>query len=327
MDLEPPRNHHRLSKVRAIGKLVQSAWETPTIKSFLLSIEGIFDDPQLNPSFIPLQESQLAAVERRRDEISRSMAFRPGQWVDFFVPHIDFVGGFSITSTPRQLQKDLTIELAIKKAHVNPVVRWLHEESRLGDRVQVRIGGNFVLHEPDQPADPAVVTTRIPPNILLIAGGVGATPIISMATHIVDTNTAQPPSHPPKLNAVMLYSSRHASELLFSDRLAALAARPNSGLKLHFFVSQRGPPRLHESTEEERQRWEAAHADKPPPEHCRFGHIDRDAIAQQLEEMERETGTRPFVYMCGPPSMEQDVVGILNDLQFPSSHLFFEKWW
>lgn len=61
------------------------------------------------------------------------LAFLPGQWVDFAVPGITAAGGYSFTSTPRQLQQRGTFELAVRRS-AHPVAAWLH------DKVQEFVG-------------------------------------------------------------------------------------------------------------------------------------------------------------------------------------------
>jgi ferredoxin-NADP reductase len=53
--------------------------------------------------------------------------FKPGQWVDVFIPGVSVVGGFSITSTPKRLKDSSTIQLAIKKSE-DPPAAWVHNE-------------------------------------------------------------------------------------------------------------------------------------------------------------------------------------------------------
>ena len=54
-------------------------------------------------------------------------SFKPGQWVDFHIPGLEHIGGFSITSTPLALKQSRTIELAVKRASYPPA-RWVHEQ-------------------------------------------------------------------------------------------------------------------------------------------------------------------------------------------------------
>jgi len=55
------------------------------------------------------------------------LSFLPGQWVDFFIPGLTTVGGFSFTSTPRQLAQRGSFELAVKRSRHAPAA-WLHDK-------------------------------------------------------------------------------------------------------------------------------------------------------------------------------------------------------
>ncbi len=87
--------------------------ETPTVKSFLLDLNG------------------------------RALGFRAGQWVDLFVTieGAEAVGGYSITSSPAVQTR---IALAIKRdGSEHPVTAWLHDEAQAGDAVEITLGGDF----------------------------------------------------------------------------------------------------------------------------------------------------------------------------------------
>ena len=58
------------------------------------------------------------------------MSFQPGQWVDFHVPGVDQVGGYSICSPPAQLRGERTFDLAVKLSSYPPAI-WLHHQARL----------------------------------------------------------------------------------------------------------------------------------------------------------------------------------------------------
>ena len=104
--------------------------------------------------------------------------FRCGQWIDCRVDDVDAVGGYSVCSTPTQLRRDGVIELAIKLSR-HPVAIWFHQRARVGARVDVRFGGDFVYDKAD--------THR---HIVMLAGGVGINPFISIwrKTHSKSNN-------------------------------------------------------------------------------------------------------------------------------------------
>ena len=49
--------------------------------------------------------------------------------VDFFIPGVEKVGGFSMCSCPGLLQREGVIELAVKKA-LHPPAHWIHTAVR-----------------------------------------------------------------------------------------------------------------------------------------------------------------------------------------------------
>ena len=59
--------------------------------------------------------------------IPESMIFFLSFWtrVDFFIPGLATVGGFSICSSPRELKEFNTIELAVKDSQ-HPPALWVH---------------------------------------------------------------------------------------------------------------------------------------------------------------------------------------------------------
>jgi hypothetical protein len=65
--------------------------------------------------------------------------FRAGQWVDFFIPGMEKVGGFSMWSSPSKLEEELKLDLAIKFS-TWPPAQWVHSEAKVGSKVSVKIG-------------------------------------------------------------------------------------------------------------------------------------------------------------------------------------------
>lgn len=47
--------------------------------------------------------------------------------VDMFMPEVDIVGGFSMYSSPEQLQREGTIDLAVKYS-THPPALWVHSK-------------------------------------------------------------------------------------------------------------------------------------------------------------------------------------------------------
>nr|KAF6475533.1 oxidoreductase NAD binding domain containing 1 [Rousettus aegyptiacus] len=57
----------------------------------------------------------------------KDFSFKAGQWIDFFIPGVSVVGGFSICSSPRLLEQERMIELAVKYTN-HPPALWIHNQ-------------------------------------------------------------------------------------------------------------------------------------------------------------------------------------------------------
>ncbi len=208
----------------------------------------------------------------------RELGFKPGQWVDFFVTieGAEAIGGYSITSSP---SVQTSIGLAVKLDEGDhPVTNWLHKEAQVGDKVEVSLGGDFYY------------TLDMTGPIVLIAGGIGLTPLMSIVRAIAESDRPTP--------ATLIYSASTPSEILFRHDLEEIARR-NPNISLVFTI-----------THPEGQQWS--------------GHTGR--IDDALLRSERVSPDSLF-FICGPPDMIRDVIGMLVELGAPGSRIKYEQWW
>ena len=203
--------------------------------------------------------------------------FLPGQWVDLGVEADGnrLTAGYSITTSPLQRGE---IELAIKASARHPLARWVHEHARVGDAVRVTQGQG-----------PFVYLPEMSDNVVLIGGGVGVTPLLSIFRHVRDAGLPT--------RAHLLYSVSNSAEILFHDELDA-AARSNPNLHVSITVTQPDP------------QW-----------HGLTGRID--PIKLHALDVPDDT----LYYLCGPKGMVEDMSTLLHDLGVPMSRIIFEKWW
>ncbi|XP_053795601.1 oxidoreductase NAD-binding domain-containing protein 1 isoform X3 [Vidua chalybeata] len=87
--------------------------------------------------------NESETVKRLRLAISnKDFTFKAGQWVDFFIPGVSVVGGFSICSSPGLLEQEGILELAVKHT-VHPPAHWIHTECTLDSEVALRVGADL----------------------------------------------------------------------------------------------------------------------------------------------------------------------------------------
>lgn len=87
---------------------------------------------------------------------STEFTYRAGQWVDFTIPGVDIVGGYSFVSAPMKdapeaVRPDIphttlpSFDLAIKHSDHAPAA-WIHSAAcREEVEVEVKVGGDFTL--------------------------------------------------------------------------------------------------------------------------------------------------------------------------------------
>ncbi len=206
------------------------------------------------------------------------LGFKPGQWVDFFVTieGAEAIGGYSITSSP---SAQTSIGLAIKLDEGDHLVtNWLHKDAQVGDSVEISVGGDFYF------------TPDMTGPVVLIAGGIGLTPLMSVMRAIDESEQPTP--------TTLIYSVSTSSEILFRQELEEIARR-NPAISLVFTITRPGF-----------ERWD--------------GHTGR--IDDDLLHAPRVSPDSLF-FICGPPDMIRDVIGMLVKLGAPGSRIKYEQWW
>ena len=127
---------------------------------------------------------------------------------------------YSIASEPeREGEIDITVE-RINDGEVSP---YLHDVLVPGDRIEARgpIGGYFVWE----------AAMSVP--LLLIAGGSGVVPLMSMIRHRAAAGAKNPTS--------LLYSSRNFEDVIYYEELERLRAK-DPGLQVFHTLTRSQPP-------------------------------------------------------------------------------------
>ena len=203
--------------------------------------------------------------------------FLPGQWVDFYaeVGGTVEIAGYSMTSSSLVTKQ---IELAVKLVGDNPVTHFLHERAREGDLVDI-----------DGGQGDSIFTRGMSESLVLIAGGIGITPIMSILRYVDEAA--------PEVSATLLYSVGTPEEMLFREQLEAMARR-NSRIRCLSTVTRSGD-----------ESW-TGHT----------GRIDRSFMDRH--GIDREA----LFYLCGPPAMIGDMAALVQGLGVPDSRVYFEQW-
>lgn len=204
--------------------------------------------------------------------------YKPGQWIDFYVriEGVQNVAGFSLTSSPEDGSG--RIELAVK-ASPHPVTSYLHDKASVGETFEISNGMGPVFYD-----------RRIGDEIVLVAGGIGVTPLISMFRTVRD--------HWREVRATLIYSDNDPQEFAYGAEIRAACQDPR--LKAHFTLT-------------------GEHAQVPEWVGHR-GRIDTAWLKSlQLPEL-------AHYFLCGPQPMLQAVAAELRGLDVPRACIHFEEW-
>lgn len=178
---------------------------------------------------------------------------------------------YSIASAPQ----DSGLALTVERLEDGEVSSYLCGELRVGDRFEVRgpIGGYFVWDVND--GGP----------LLLVAGGSGIVPLMSMLRHRARSLSDSVARH--ALPARLLYSSRLWSEIIYRSELERLAANDDAVQVTHTITRE------------------------PPPGWTGYRRrIDRSMLAAVAWAPDE----RPRIYICGPTSLVESAATALTEL-------------
>ena len=233
---------------------------------------------------------QTATVENVRVETYRvkTFTFRLPEWSPFKAgQHFDVrltapdgyqaQRSYSIASAP---ETEGLIDLTIEKVSDGEVSPYFHDVIRAGDEVELRgpIGGPFTWTKAD--GGP----------LLLIAGGSGIVPLMSILRH--RTNAS------PEVEAVLLYSSRSAEDIIYKDELDAADSEDSRVSVVHALTRS-----------------------QPDGFRGYARRIDKSMLAEVLSN----TPDMPNAYVCGPTPLVEAVANALVELGIPAERVRTER--
>ncbi len=233
---------------------------------------------------------QIATITNIKPETARAKSFtlalpqwvphRAGQHYDLRLTAQDgyqVERSYSIASEPERAG---VVDLTIEKIEDGEVSPYMHEVVTVGDQVEVRgpIGGYFVwdamMREP----------------LLLIGGGSGVVPLMSMLRHRAAANVSTP-TH-------LLYSSRALDDVIYYDELETLREKMN-GLKIFHTLTRSHP-----------ENWKG---------------YTRRIDAEMLREVAAPLGQHVRVFICGPTALVENAANVLVQIGIPASNVKTER--
>jgi len=238
----------------------------------------------------PTLNWQIASVKNIKPETSKVKSFtlnlpawmrhRAGQHYDIRLSAEDGYQtqrSYSIASEP---EREGEIDITVERIQDGEVSTYLHDVIIKGDRIEVRgpIGGYFVWE--------AMMTEPL----LLIAGGSGVVPLMSMLRHRAAAGAKNP--------TALLYSSRNFEDVIYYNELEKLRST-NYGLQI-----------FHTLTRSQPTDWKG---------------YKRRIDAEMLQEVAAPLGRSVQVFICGPTLMVESAADALIKIGINSNQIRTER--
>lgn len=204
--------------------------------------------------------------------------FKPGQFVtlELEIDQQSVFRSYTISSSP---SLPYSFSITVKRVPGGQVSNWLHDNLGEGDELAVH-GPAGVFNCIDYPND----------KVLFLSGGVGITPVMSMARWYFDTNA--------DVDMCFIHSARTPEDIIYQRELENMAARIQN-FKLHLICEQ--------STSG--QFWSGYR-----------GYLDRAKLGMMAPDfMERE------IFCCGPTPYMDAVKAMLKESGFDMSRYHEES--
>jgi ferredoxin-NADP reductase len=204
-------------------------------------------------------------------------SYLPGQFLSLTVRQDDKPVRRSYTIASSPSQRDY-VEITVKRVEQGVVSGYLHDRVKEGDRLEVSVPfGSFTF------------TGKEADSIVLIGGGVGITPLMTVIRYLTD--------HGWPRDIFLLYSCRTSRDFIFREELEYLQRRYAN---LHVVASM---------TRAKGTEWMGP-----------TGRLTKELIAQNVPNIASRR-----VHLCGPPPMMEAMEGILGELGVPKEQVKIES--
>ncbi|EAQ63849.1 oxidoreductase FAD-binding domain/oxidoreductase NAD-bindingdomain/2Fe-2S iron-sulfur cluster binding domain protein [Marinomonas sp. MED121] len=204
--------------------------------------------------------------------------FKPGQFVtlELMIEGEQVMRSYTIASSP---SVPYSFSITVKRVPGGQVSNWLHDNLTEGDELAVH-GPMGVFNCIDYPAE----------KVLLLSGGSGITPTMSMARWLYDTNTG--------VDMVFCHSARTPTDIIFRRELELMDSRVNN-LQVNFICETHGIG----------ETWAGYR-----------GYLDLFKLQLMAPDFKERT-----VFCCGPAPYMAAVKKMLKDADFPMENYFEES--
>ena len=204
--------------------------------------------------------------------LSEPIDFVPGQYVDLRFPGEKRYHAFSIASSPSIKGE---VELVVKREH----------------EFTTRMFGSPDGTQLECIAPLGQFMQEFDGDIVMIAGGIGVTPFLSMVRNARDT-------HDASKNYWLFYSARNRAALAFEEELRQLHDE-NEHINIVFTLTREQP-----------EGWDNE-----------LGHFNKDMLLKHLENFDNKT-----FCTCGPDKMVEAMIGMLTEAGVPEDKILHESW-
>ena len=215
-------------------------------------------------------------------------------------------GGFTIISAPSSATSNSPfLELAVQEAPHNPAAAWLWRPATdiLGQTLQIRVGGSFTC--------PPAEGLKGVKKIVLVAGGVGVNPLMSMLGYLATEGV--------DVEVTVLYGSKieDGTKVVLLDRMLDLFRRKLVRGSMRLFLT--GKKDIKAGV----QIMDGVSVDLHP------GRMTINTVLDEIRHLgDAKAG---LVYICGPSAMTDEFVECLTkedlkDVIHPNN-VKLEKWW
>lgn len=196
----------------------------------------------------------------------------------------------------------------------------------LGSTLRVRVGGKFVFPPSSETNDIATTTTAtaaetaaeagvVVKKVVFVAGGVGVNPLMSMLSFIAERGGDDGVPDVRFLYASKLPQSGHLADIVFLDRITRLfgEGRVRGEVKLYVTTAAGNTATVSQETR-----------------HINGARVEVRPRRLTLADVEAAIGSEDHegtvVYVCGPPTMTDELVEKLAAVIDPR-RVLTERWW